>query len=195
MGPEAGGEGSRLDAVEVSAWFGDTQVLDDVSLSVPPASVTALIGPSGCGKSTFLRILNRMHESVLGAKMAGEVRLDGDDIYAPGHRLTDVRRHIGMVFQKPNPFPAMSIADNVAAGLALNSTKISKSARAELVEALPHPSRPVAGGEGPALSSRRRTLGWTAAATLYRPGPGGAAEGAVDGRAVFGLGPDIDPRH
>ena len=134
MGPEAGSEGSRLDAVEVSAWFGDTQVLDDVSLSVPPASVTALIGPSGCGKSTFLRILNRMHESVLGAKMAGEVRLDGDDIYAPGHRLTDVRRHIGMVFQKPNPFPAMSIADNVAAGLVLNSTKISKSARAELIE-------------------------------------------------------------
>jgi phosphate transport system ATP-binding protein len=134
VGPEAGGGGSRLDAVEVSAWFGETQVLEDVSLSVPPASVTALIGPSGCGKSTFLRILNRMHESVLGAKMAGEVRLDGDDIYAPGHRLTDVRRQIGMVFQKPNPFPAMSIADNVAAGLALTSTKISKAARAELVE-------------------------------------------------------------
>src|SRR5580658_8118612 len=95
-GPEARGGASRLDAVEVSAWFGDTQVLDDVSLSVPPASVTALIGPSGCGKSTFLRILNRMHESVLGAKLAGEVLLDGDDIYAPGHRLTDVRRQIGM---------------------------------------------------------------------------------------------------
>jgi phosphate transport system ATP-binding protein len=133
--PEARPEASRLDALDVSAWFGDTQVLDDVSLSVPPASVTALIGPSGCGKSTFLRILNRMHESVRGAKMAGEVRLDGDDIYAPGHRLTDVRRHIGMVFQKPNPFPAMSIADNVAAGLVLNSTKISKPARAELIEA------------------------------------------------------------
>jgi phosphate transport system ATP-binding protein len=128
-------EPSRLEAVEVSAWFGDTQVLDDVSLSVPSASVTALIGPSGCGKSTFLRILNRMHESILGAKLAGEVRLDGDDIYAPGHRLTDVRRQIGMVFQKPNPFPAMSIADNVAAGLALTSTKVSKADRAELVEA------------------------------------------------------------
>ncbi len=127
-------EPSQLDAVDVSAWFGDTQVLDDVSLSMPPATVTALIGPSGCGKSTFLRILNRMHESVLGAKMAGEVRLDGDDIYAPGHRLTDVRRQIGMVFQKPNPFPAMSIADNVAAGLALTSTKISKTDRADLVE-------------------------------------------------------------
>ena len=129
-GPEARSDPSRLEAIEISAWFGDTQVLDDVSLSVPPASVTALIGPSGCGKSTFLRILNRMHESILGAKMAGEVRLDGDDLYAPGHRLTDVRRQIGMVFQKPNPFPAMSIADNVAAGLALTSTKISKADRA-----------------------------------------------------------------
>ena len=134
MGPESRAESSRLDAIEVSAWFGDTQVLDGVSLSVPPASVTALIGPSGCGKSTFLRILNRMHESIGGAKMAGEVRLDGDDIYAPGHRLTDVRRQIGMVFQKPNPFPAMSIADNVAAGLALTSTKMNKTDRAELVE-------------------------------------------------------------
>jgi phosphate transport system ATP-binding protein len=134
VGPEARLEPSHLDAIEVSAWFGDTQVLDDVSLSMPPATVTALIGPSGCGKSTFLRILNRMHESVLGAKLAGEVRLDGDDIYAPGHRLTDVRRQIGMVFQKPNPFPAMSIADNVAAGLALTSTKVSKADRAEIVE-------------------------------------------------------------
>jgi phosphate transport system ATP-binding protein len=125
---------SHLHAFEVSAWFGDTQVLDDVSLSMPAATVTALIGPSGCGKSTFLRILNRMHESILGAKLAGEVRLDGDDIYAPGHRLTDVRRQIGMVFQKPNPFPAMSIADNVAAGLSLTSTKMSKSDRADLVE-------------------------------------------------------------
>jgi phosphate transport system ATP-binding protein len=134
VGPEARPEPSHLDAVEVSAWFGDTQVLDDVSLAMPAATVTALIGPSGCGKSTFLRILNRMHESVLGAKLAGEVRLDGEDIYAPGHRLTDVRRQIGMVFQKPNPFPAMSIEDNVAAGLALTSTKVSKADRAALVE-------------------------------------------------------------
>jgi phosphate transport system ATP-binding protein len=134
VGSEARHEPSRLDAVEVSAWFGDAQVLEDVSLSVAPASVTALIGPSGCGKSTFLRILNRMHESIVGAKLAGEVLLDGDDIYAPGHRLTDVRRQIGMVFQKPNPFPAMSIADNVAAGLALTSTKINKSDRADLIE-------------------------------------------------------------
>jgi phosphate transport system ATP-binding protein len=129
---------SRLDALEISAWFGSTLVLDTVSLSVPPATVTALIGPSGCGKSTFLRILNRMHESIPGAKMAGEVHLDGDDIYANGQRLTDVRKKIGMVFQKPNPFPAMSIADNVAAGLALTNTKVSRSARHDLIESCLH---------------------------------------------------------
>ena len=126
---------AHLDAVEVSAWFGNHKVLDDVSLSVPPGTVTALIGPSGCGKSTFLRILNRKHESVPGAQLAGEVNLDGEDIYAAGRRPTDVRKQIGMVFQKPNPFPAMSIADNVTAGLALTNTKLSKSMRQELVEA------------------------------------------------------------
>jgi phosphate transport system ATP-binding protein len=123
-----------LEAVGICAWFGDTQVLDDVNLAVAPRTVTALIGPSGCGKSTFLRILNRMHESVPGAKLAGEVLLDGQDVYAPGFRLTEARREIGMVFQKPNPFPAMSLADNVTAGLALNGTKINRSERSELVE-------------------------------------------------------------
>jgi phosphate transport system ATP-binding protein len=123
-----------LDAVEVSAWFGNTLVLDDVTLSMPPAVVTALIGPSGCGKSTFLRILNRMHEAVPGAKLAGEVFLASEDIYGPGRRVTDVRRRIGMVFQKPNPFPAMSIADNVSAGLALTGTRIRRADRVDLVE-------------------------------------------------------------
>ncbi len=125
---------AHLDAVNVCAWFGDTMVLENVSLSVPPSTVTALIGPSGCGKSTFLRILNRMHESVKGAKLAGEVLLNGEDIYATGNRLTDVRRQIGMVFQKPNPFPAMSVAENVLAGLTLTKTKINRSQRSELVE-------------------------------------------------------------
>jgi phosphate transport system ATP-binding protein len=125
---------ARLDALEVSAWFGQTQVLDGVSLSMPPATVTALIGPSGCGKSTFLRILNRMHESVPGAQLAGEVHLNGVDIYTAGYRVTQTRKRIGMVFQKPNPFPAMSIADNVAAGLSLTGTKVSRSERGELVE-------------------------------------------------------------
>jgi phosphate transport system ATP-binding protein len=125
---------ARLDALEISAWFGQTKVLDSVSLSMPPATVTALIGPSGCGKSTFLRILNRMHESVPGAQLAGEVHLNGVDIYTAGYRVTQTRKRIGMVFQKPNPFPAMSIADNVTAGLSLTGTKVSRSERNDLVE-------------------------------------------------------------
>jgi phosphate transport system ATP-binding protein len=123
-----------LDAVDVSAWFSGTKVLDSVSLSMPAATVTALIGPSGCGKSTFLRILNRMHETTPGAQLAGEVLLDGEDIYAADQRVTAVRKRIGMVFQKPNPFPSMSIAENVAAGLALSHTKVSRERRQELVE-------------------------------------------------------------
>jgi phosphate transport system ATP-binding protein len=123
-----------LEAHNISAWFGSNKVLDRVSLDMPARSVTALIGPSGCGKSTFLRILNRMHELVPSAQLAGEVLLNGEDIYAAGHRITETRRRIGMVFQKPNPFPAMSIADNVTAGLKLTGRTVSRSARAELIE-------------------------------------------------------------
>jgi len=126
--------GGSLNAVEISAWFGSNKVLEKVSLEMPANTVTALIGPSGCGKSTFLRILNRMHELVPSAKLSGQVLLDGDDIYDPGHRITETRKRIGMVFQKPNPFPAMSIADNVTAGLKLTGTKISKSDREALIE-------------------------------------------------------------
>jgi phosphate transport system ATP-binding protein len=125
---------AQLDARSISAWFGDRKVLDRVSLLMPPGKVTALIGPSGCGKSTFLRILNRMHELIPSAKLGGEVRLDGEDIYAAGRRLTDARKAIGMVFQKPNPFPAMSIYDNVVAGLKLTGTRASKGAKDQLVE-------------------------------------------------------------
>ena len=125
---------AELDARAVSAWFGSNKVLERVSLRMPARQVTALIGPSGCGKSTFLRILNRMHEAVPSAKLAGEVCLDGVDIYAPGHRLTETRRRIGMVFQKPNPFPAMSIADNVTAGLKLTGTRVGRGHRLAIVE-------------------------------------------------------------
>ncbi|XVQ16022.1 phosphate ABC transporter ATP-binding protein [Spirillospora sp. CA-255316] len=110
-------------AKEVCAWFGGRLVLDSVSLRMEPRRVTALIGPSGCGKSTFLRILNRMHELVPGAEMAGEVLLDGEDVYDPRQRAQQVRMRIGMVFQKPNPFPAMSIRENVLAGLKLTGIK------------------------------------------------------------------------
>jgi len=125
---------ASLEAERVSAWFGQRKVLDRVSLDMPAGQVTALIGPSGCGKSTFLRILNRMHELVPGAALAGEVRLDGQDIYDPQRRFTDARKAIGMVFQKPNPFPAMSIYDNVLAGLKLTGEKKPKDERDALVE-------------------------------------------------------------
>jgi phosphate transport system ATP-binding protein len=123
-----------LDAHNISAWFGDHQVLDRVSLNMEAGKVTSLIGPSGCGKSTFLRILNRMHEMIPSASLAGEVLLDGHDIYDPERKLTDARREIGMVFQKPNPFPAMSIYDNTVASLQLTGAKVSASVKDELVE-------------------------------------------------------------
>ncbi|WP_433083572.1 phosphate ABC transporter ATP-binding protein [Dactylosporangium sp. CA-052675] len=123
-----------LDAREISAWFGERQVLDRVSLAMKAGEVTALIGPSGCGKSTFLRILNRMHELIPGAGLAGEVLLDGLDIYDPARRLTDARRQVGMVFQKPNPFPAMSIYDNVVAGLKLTGRRAGRAEKDALVE-------------------------------------------------------------
>ena len=123
-----------LRAREISAWFGDRKVLDRVSLDMPAGQVTALIGPSGCGKSTFLRILNRMHELIPSASLAGQIILDGQDIYAPGQRVTDVRKKIGMVFQKPNPFPAMSIYENTVAALDLTGLKASREERDFLVE-------------------------------------------------------------
>ena len=116
-----------LVAEGVSAWFGDHKVLEQVYLRMAPRRVTALIGPSGCGKSTFLRILNRMHELVPGALLAGEVYLDGADIYGPGQRPIQTRKRIGMVFQKPNPFPAMTVYDNVLSGLSLSGTKARDS--------------------------------------------------------------------
>ena len=125
---------AELEGREITAWFGAHKVLDRVSLTMPAGGITALIGPSGCGKSTFLRILNRMHELVPSAALAGEVLLDGEDIYDPGKRLIDARRAIGMVFQKPNPFPAMSIRENVLAGLRLTGTRASRGAKDVIVE-------------------------------------------------------------
>jgi phosphate transport system ATP-binding protein len=132
--PRSAGTVVGLQARDISAWFGERKVLDRVSLDMPAGQVTALIGPSGCGKSTFLRILNRMHELIPSASLAGEVLLDGEDLYDPARRLTDARRQVGMVFQKPNPFPAMSIYDNVTAGLTLTGTKIDNDAKDALVE-------------------------------------------------------------
>jgi phosphate transport system ATP-binding protein len=116
---------ATLDAIALSAWFGSRKVLERCSLRMNAQHVTALIGPSGCGKSTFLRILNRMHEVVPSAKVAGRIELDGVDIYGGTLSATQVRARIGMVFQKPNPFPSMSIGQNVLAGLKLTRTSTS----------------------------------------------------------------------
>ena len=124
--------GTGLEARGIHAWFGKNHVLANISLDFAAGSVTALIGPSGCGKSTFIRTLNRMHEFIPGAAMAGEVLLDGKEVYAPGVDVTKIRLQIGMVFQKPNPFPSMTIGENVLSGLKLAQLKVEN--KDELLE-------------------------------------------------------------
>jgi len=116
-------ENSKVRTEDLDAWYGNNQVLKKLNIEVREHSVTAIIGPSGCGKSTFIRCLNRMHELVPRARTSGKVVLDGSNIYAKGIDPVTIRRRVGMVFQKPNPFPTMSIYDNVAAGLKLNGVR------------------------------------------------------------------------
>jgi phosphate transport system ATP-binding protein len=123
----------RVEAVDVTAYYGNFKAIDRVTMTIEPKSVTALIGPSGCGKSTFLRSINRMHEVIPGAKVQGKMMIDAENIYHPRVDVTAVRRHIGMVFQRPNPFPTMSIYDNVVAGLRLNGVR-KKSALDQVAE-------------------------------------------------------------
>ena len=123
-----------IEVNDLNVYYGDFRAVEGVSLDIEPRSVTAFIGPSGCGKSTFLRTLNRMHEVIPGARVEGSVLLDGDDLYAPNVDPVLVRRQIGMVFQRPNPFPTMSIRENVLAGVKLNNKRISKSDADALVE-------------------------------------------------------------
>ncbi len=119
---------------DLNAWYGSFQALRGIDLLVAPKRITAVIGPSGCGKSTFIRCLNRMHEVVPKARATGQVLLRGEDIYAPGIDPVEVRRRVGMVFQRPNPFPTMSVFDNVAAGLRLNGFLVRHSQTVETVE-------------------------------------------------------------
>ncbi|GGV17189.1 MULTISPECIES: phosphate ABC transporter ATP-binding protein PstB [Streptomycetaceae] len=123
----------RIDVSGLSAYYGNTKAIEDISMTVEPRSVTAFIGPSGCGKSTFLRTLNRMHEVIPGARVEGKVMLDDDNLYGQNVDPVAVRRTVGMVFQRPNPFPTMSIYDNVAAGLKLAGVK-KKSVLDDVVE-------------------------------------------------------------
>jgi phosphate transport system ATP-binding protein len=113
----------KMQTIDLNAWFGPKQALKDINVSFKTNAVTAIIGPSGCGKSTLIRCLNRMHELVPSSRFSGKVLLDGEDIYAPDVDPVMIRRRVGMVFQKPNPFPTMSIYDNVAAGLRLTGAR------------------------------------------------------------------------
>jgi phosphate transport system ATP-binding protein len=124
----------RIDVKDLNVYYSKFLAVEDVSIEIEAKSVTAFIGPSGCGKSTFLRTLNRMHEVIPGGRVEGEVLLDGDNLYESGVDPVTVRSQIGMVFQRPNPFPTMSIKDNVLAGVKLNGKKISRSDADDLVE-------------------------------------------------------------
>ena len=150
----------RIDVSDLNVYYGSFKAVEGVSMTVEPRSVTAFIGPSGCGKSTFLRTLNRMHEVIPGGRVEVKVMLDDQDLYAPGIDPVAVRRTVGMVFQRPNPFPTMSIYDNVAAGLKLNGVKgkkkldevVEKSLRGanlweEVKDRLPKPGAGLSGGQ------------------------------------------------
>ncbi|KRC53920.1 MULTISPECIES: phosphate ABC transporter ATP-binding protein PstB [unclassified Nocardioides] len=123
-----------IDVSDVNIYYGDFLAVQGVNMSIRAGAVTAFIGPSGCGKSTFLRSLNRMHEVIPGARVEGKIVVDGQDLYGPGVDPVAVRRQVGMVFQRPNPFPTMSIYDNVLAGLKLNAGKLKKSEADAVVE-------------------------------------------------------------
>ncbi|AYG02859.1 phosphate ABC transporter ATP-binding protein PstB [Gryllotalpicola protaetiae] len=123
-----------IEVNDLNVYYDKFLAVEGVSINIEPRSVTAFIGPSGCGKSTFLRTLNRMHEVIPGAHVKGEVLIDGNDLYGPGVDPVLVRRQVGMVFQRPNPFPTMSIRENVLAGVRLNNTRISRNDADDLVE-------------------------------------------------------------
>ena len=127
-------EGNRLDVRDLNIYYGAFRAVEDVNMSIEGRSITAVIGPSGCGKSTFLRSINRMHEVIDGARVEGAIELNGVNLYGPGIDPVAVRRKIGMVFQRPNPFPTMSIEENVLAGKRLNSKRLKKAEADVLVE-------------------------------------------------------------
>jgi phosphate transport system ATP-binding protein len=125
---------TRIDLKELNVYYGDFLAVEDINLTIDPRSVTAFIGPSGCGKSTLIRTLNRMHEVIPGAYVTGELLMDGSNLYDPTIDPVTVRRNVGMVFQRPNPFPTMSIRDNVIAGYRLNNNRMTKSEADDIAE-------------------------------------------------------------
>ncbi len=193
--PSVGSRASTLSAVRVSAWFGTNKVLEQVSLTMPAAAVTALIGPSGCGKSTFLRILNRLHESVPSAKMAGEVLLNGEDIYAPDrshHRDAPPNRH-GVPEAEPVPGDVDRRQRHLWSSFLGRPPPSAGSRRPR--RGVPDPRRTVERGEGPAHGRRWRALRGTAAAVVHRSLARRRSRRAAHGRAVLGSRPDVDAVH
>ena len=163
-----------ITAKNLCLWYGDTQALKSINIAVPEHSITALIGPSGCGKSTFLKTLNRMNDLIPGVKITGDVRYEGKDIFQA--EVNNLRKEVGMVFQKPNPFP-MSIYDNIAYGPRTHG--IHNKARLDEIVGRRHLGR----GQGPAEKERSGSFRRSAAAAVHRKSFGGGAEGAFDGRA------------
>ena len=163
-----------ISAKNLNLWYGDFKALKSISLDVGEREITALIGPSGCGKSTFLKTLNRMNDLVPGIRIEGDVTLRGEDIFGPNMVLTTLRRRVGMVFQKANPFP-MSIYDNITYGPKLHGVR--KKDRGEQ----PAGRRSVGRGEGPPEKERSGPVGRPAAASVHCPRPGRQARGPADG--------------
>lgn len=154
----------------LNLWYGSNQALYDVSMELPENQITAFIGPSGCGKSTFLKTLNRMNDLVDGVRIQGKIIYDGQDIYAPQVDTTWLRKEIGMVFQKPNPFP-MSIYDNIAYGPRLQGIR-AKVKLDEIVETSLRGAAIWDRGKGPSEQKRTWTLRWSAAEAVHRPRTG-----------------------
>ena len=125
---------NKIDAQHVNFFYGDFQALKDISMAIEEKAVVAFIGPSGCGKSTFLRLFNRMNDLIPGARLEGKIQIDGVNIYDKSVQVDELRKNVGMVFQRPNPFPTLSIYDNVIAGYRLNGIRMKKQERDEIVE-------------------------------------------------------------
>ena len=181
----------RVVLQNLTAYYGDNTAVRNVSLEFAPNEVTAIIGPSGCGKSTLVRCVNRMHEVIPGARVEGSVPLDGYDIYGPGADPVAVRTVIGMVFQKPNPFPTMSIYDNVAVGLRADPGSKGTRTRSSSGRCTAPASgtRSRTGWQDPASASRAASSSGSASRA-----PRGRARGDPDGRALLGARPDRDRR-
>ena len=175
-----------LEAKKLNLWYGPNHALHDVSIAIPEHEITAFIGPSGCGKSTFLRTLNRMNDLIPGVKLSGEVDFHGQDLYGSSVDPTWLRKQIGMVFQKANPFP-MSIYDNVAYDPRHPKPGEAGRDRGELSAFRRHLGR----GKGPAEEKRLGAFRRSAAAAVHRPGFGGGAGGAADGRIHQRSGPHL----